>query len=149
MNAHASEIKAEDCTLKKCKIVENTEHDLFEKNEVNVSNDNKSEYENVNVNDPTTLNLNYKNPRSFLVQHGPEHVELRKYPVTNGCCFNNSWKFRNEGNERKEEHSLFYCINKDGVHCFLCLLFIIFRLVSYMEIARIVPKYRTISKNIS
>ena len=48
----------------------------LKKNEVNVSNHNKSEYENVNVNDPTTLNLNYKNPRSFLVQHGGELVVL-------------------------------------------------------------------------
>ena len=124
VNAPATEVKAEDCSLKKAKIVENTEQDLFEKNEVDVSNNNKSEYENVNVNDPTTWNLNYKNTRSFLVQHGPEHVELRKYPITNGRGFNNSWKFRNEDIENKERKWLFYCKNKDAVYCFPCLLFV-------------------------
>ena len=119
-----TEVKAEDCSLKKVTIVENTEQDLFEKNEVDVSNNNKSEYENVNVNDPTTWNLNYKNTRSFLVQHGPEHVELKKYPVTNGRCFKNSWIFRNEDIEKKERKWLFYCKNKDAVYCFPCLLFV-------------------------
>ena len=85
-----------------------------------MSNDNKSEYENVNVNDTTTWNLNYKNTRSFLVQHGPEHVELRKYPVTNGRCFNNSWKFRNEDIEKKEWKWLF----EDAIYYFPCLLFV-------------------------
>ena len=50
-----------------------------------MSNNNKSEYKNVNVNDPTTWNLNYKNTRSFLVQHGLEHVELRNFQRRNYC----------------------------------------------------------------
>ena len=45
--------------------MENIEQDMFEKNEVDVSNNNKSEYENVNVNDPTTWNLNYKKYQIF------------------------------------------------------------------------------------
>ena len=83
VNSPATEVKAEDCSLKKAKIVENIEQDLFEKNEVDVSNNNKSEYENLSVSDPTTWNLNYKNTKSFLVQHGPEHVELKNFQRRN------------------------------------------------------------------
>ena len=36
--------------------MENTEQDLFEENDVDVSNNNKSKYESVNVNDSTTWN---------------------------------------------------------------------------------------------
>ena len=73
----------------------------------------------------------------FLVQHGPEHVELRKYPFTNGRCFNHS-NLEMRILKRKRGNGCF--ILKIKMQCivflasYLYLVHIIFHFVSPMDL---------------
>lgn len=85
-----------------------------------------TEYTNVAFNNPKTWNVKSDKFKSYLISHGPVHVVLKSYPITNGRSFTNNWKYKKMNFEEVERKWLFYSKANDAIYCFPCLLFTTF-----------------------
>ena len=106
------------------KIIEDNE--TKERDSEDVDLQEKEDIDTLSLNNPTTWNIKLEKIKNYLVNNGPQDSILDSYPITNGRCFNNKWRYKYIGFQKIERKWLFYSKDKDAIYCFPCILFVNF-----------------------